>query len=150
MRKKILISILFISSLASAKGLTSRDSLLGFDCLLSAGFRVTQMNYNKAESSVVHGIRNTGVHVEYAVNSAGSVSMGLFASTPKSQISLSGQPLADNQYLTMIFNKEIPSGISQNVSGTLLLVKMNGSIFLPQLMQSTPIGSFTCRTVETR
>ena len=156
MRTQILAVVLALSSVAFGQGLTSRDRLLSFDCRLTSfgGARVTNMKYNKALSSDVRGIRVgvfTGTtEVVYDVNAAGSVKVGYYNPAERSQITLSGDELKRNDYLTLVFNQKLSSGTSKNVSGKLLLVTMNGNVFNPQLTADREVGYFTCQSVEVK
>ncbi len=156
MRSQILAVVMVLSSVAFGQGLTSRDSLLSFNCKLTSfgGARVTDMKYNKVVSSKVTGTR-VGVfsgtsQVIYDVNSAGSVRAGYMNPSEKSQISLSGEELKRNDYLTLLFNQKLGSGTSKNVSGKLILVTINGNVFNPQMTADKEIGAFSCQSVEVK
>jgi hypothetical protein len=156
MRSQILAVVMVLSSVAFGQGLTSRDSLLSFNCKLTSfgGARVTDMKYNKAVSSKVTGVRvglfSGTSQVVYDVNAAGTVRAGYFNPSEKSQISLSGEELKRNDYLTLLFNQKLSSGTSKNVSGKLILVTINGNVFNPQMTADKEIGYFSCQSVEVK
>ncbi len=156
MRSQILAVVMVLSSVAFGQGLTSRDSLLSFNCKLTSfgGARVTDMKYNKAASSKVTGVRvglfSGTSQVVYDVNAAGTVRAGYISPSEKSQISLSGEELKRNDYLTLLFNQKLSSGTSKNVSGKLILVTINGNVFNPQMTADKEIGYFSCQSVEVK
>lgn len=156
MRSQILAVVMVLSSVGFGQGLTSRDSLLSFNCKLTSfgGARVTDMKYNKAASSKVTGVRvglfSGTSQVVYDVNAAGTVRAGYISPSEKSQISLSGEELKRNDYLTLLFNQKLSSGTSKNVSGKLILVTINGNVFNPQMTADKEIGYFSCQSVEVK
>jgi len=149
--KTIVTSILtFISfNVMAQSGLTSVDSLQAFNCTLVSAAGFTKLNYAASSGSVVAGRRNGFFPVQYNVNAAGTYDDSEGEGDKKSQITLSGGALAENQYLTMLFNQLVPSGES-SAAGTLLLVTMGGSVFAPVMSDYLPIGRVTCSSMTVK
>ncbi len=141
MKTLMTLVMFFFSILAQAK-LTSINSVKSFDCTLTSAAGYTRLQYDSEKGHKVTGQRNGFYPVQYSVNSA-----GIYGTSTKSHISLSGGALSNNQYLSMLFNSILPSG-DLKASGSLLLVTMGGSTFAPVMLSGVPVGTVSCASVS--
>lgn len=139
--KKLLFLILLISQYAMSIPLSAVDSIQSFDCLLTHTLGVTKLKYEANDKSIVQGVRNRWIPVQYNLHSAGKN-----YETNRSHITLSGGSLKSNQYLSLSVNSELTTG-SSTASGLIQLVTAGGSVFAPQVASALPIGQFYCTSI---
>ena len=147
--KKSLLCIIASSvlcSLGPARQLGGVDSVLAFECHLVSAVGKTALYYDASEGErQVTGLRNGLIKVQYRLNSAGSYNIPM-TSRSASQISLSGGPLARNQFLTLAFTDIVKSGTS-SASGSVVLSTSGGSVFAPITVGAAALGTVYCPTV---
>ncbi len=142
MKTLIFFLSVFLSFVATASGLRSASQVVSFNCSISSAVGLTQLKFDSAKNKQeVSGTRNTIIPVSYSLASAGQ-----YGTTQKSHISLSGGSLARNQYLSLIFSSQLPTG-KVRASGVVMLATMGGSVFSPILQSSLPVGTVTCASI---
>lgn len=141
MKILMLFTLILASKLALSKPLTSPNQIQSFNCTLTHTMGITQLKYESNNKSLVHGVRNRWIPVQYSLHSA-----GINYETQKSHISLSGGRLSRSQYLTLSASSSVTSS-TQSINGSIILNTIGGSVFAPQLISSLPIGQFYCSSI---
>ncbi|MFN9068758.1 MAG: hypothetical protein ACK5V3_16140, partial [Bdellovibrionales bacterium] len=108
------LSLVLVSSFASAASvLKSTSQLQSFNCALSSAAGYTQLKFDSEKNkNAVSGSRNSFVPVSYQLSTAGQ-----YGNLQKSHITLSGGSLGRGQYLSLLFNTQLPTG-KVRASGT--------------------------------
>jgi hypothetical protein len=135
------VSIAF-SLTATANVLKSQSQLQSFSCALTSAAGYTQLKFDSSKNkSEVSGSRNSLIPVSYQLSTAGQ-----YGNVGKSHITLSGGSLGRGQYLSLLFNTQLPVG-KIRASGTIMLVTMGGSVFAPVMLSSLPVGTVNCASI---
>lgn len=136
---KWLSLLLVVSSFSAQAAMTSRQSILSFECTTytsTAGRSL--LTYRQDASLQVDVLRATGTRAIYDINSAGEI-----VGRQKAYMNLSGGPLAAGQFLTLVGYTRPVSG-KGTWSGSVYLTRYGGSVFAPTLGGLVPIGTFSC------